>query len=312
MSVSLPYISRRAFLASAAVAGAAASLPLAPARAERASPRSRPIPKSGEMLPVIGMGTWITFNVGRVTALREARLQVLKTFFELGGRVVDSSPMYGSAEAVVGWCMERLKGNRKQLFSATKVWTSSESGGREQIADSQRLWGVPTLDLEQVHNLLSWEEHLETLLALKANRRLRYVGITTSHGGRHREMARIMEAKPIDFIQLTYNAVDREAEARLLPLAAERKIAVIVNRPFRGGSLIDAMKRHKLPAWAAEFDADNWAQFLLKFIVSHPAVTCAIPATSKVAHMRENMGALHGRLPDPAMRRRMAQYVEAL
>ena len=312
MTKVLPDITRRAFVASAAAAGAAVSLPAAPARAVRASARSRPIPKSGEMLPVIGMGTWITFNVGRVTPLREARLQVLKNFFDMGGRVVDSSPMYGSAEAVIGWCMERLKGNRKQLFSATKVWTSSGSRGREQIAASQKLWGLPKLDLEQVHNLLSWEEHLETLLAMKERGRLRYVGITTSHGSRHGDIARIMESKPIDFVQLTYNAIDREAEARLLPLAAERKIAVIVNRPFRGGPLIDAMKRHKLPAWAADFDADNWAQFLLKFIVSHPAVTCTIPATSKVAHMRENMGALHGRLPDPAMRKRIAQYVEGL
>ncbi len=198
MSAFRPDITRRAFVASAAATGAAVSLPIAPARAARDSARSRPIPKSGEMLPVIGMGTWITFNVGRVTSLRQARLQVLKTFFDMGGRVVDSSPMYGSSEAVVGWCMERLKDRQKQLFSATKVWTSSESGGREQIADSEKLWGVPKLDLEQVHNLVSWEEHLETLFAMKAKGQLRYVGITTSHGSRHGEMARIMASKPID------------------------------------------------------------------------------------------------------------------
>ncbi len=257
------------------------------------------------------MGTWITFNVGRVPRLRAARLEVLKTFFALGGAVIDSSPMYGSSEAVVGWCLRRLA-DKGKLFSATKVWTGSKSRGREQIAESERLWGEKRLDLLQVHNLLSWEDHLQTLFAMKAKGQVRYVGITTSHGSRHDEMERVMKTQPIDFVQLTYNAVDREAEARLLPLAAERKLAVIVNRPFRGGSLIDRMKRHELPAWAGEFDAANWAQFLLKFIMSHPAVTCPIPATSKVAHMRENMGALRGRLPDPAMRRRMAKYVESL
>jgi diketogulonate reductase-like aldo/keto reductase len=171
---------------------------------------------------------------------------------------------------------------------------------------------VDRFDLLQVHNLLAWEEHLETLLAMKAEGRVRYVGITTSHGRRHEDLESIMRSRPIDFVQATYNAVDREVEERILPLAAERGIAFIANRPFQQGDLIDRVSRHPLPAWAAEIDCANWAQFLLKFIVSHPAVTCAIPATSRVDHLRENMGAAAGALPDPPTRTRMADYVKAL
>jgi len=212
---------------------------------------------------------------------------------------------------VVGDGLRQMK-NKASLFSATKVWTGSTDTGRQQIADSHRLWGLPRFDLLQVHNLVAWEDHLKTLFAMKVQGRLRHVGITTSHGGRHGEMEKIMKSQPIDFVQMTYNAVDRDAEARLLPLARDRGIAVIVNRPFRRGGLIDRVQRHRLPAWAVEFEAANWAQFLLKFIVSHPAVTCALPATSRVDHMRENMGALHGRLPDAAMRQRMARHVADL
>jgi diketogulonate reductase-like aldo/keto reductase len=304
-------LTRRAFVAAAAAAGAAASAGLVPARAAAGPVRTRAIPRTGERLPVIGMGTWITFNVGRVPRLRDARSEVLKAFFELDGGVIDSSPMYGSSEAVVGYGLKRIE-DKRTLFAATKVWTASGSRGPDQIEESRRLWGVPRFDLLQVHNLLAWEDHLRTLLAMKAAGKVRHVGVTTSHGDRHALMERVMRTQPIDFVQFTYNVRDREAEARLLPLAAERGLAVIVNRPFRQGALIDRMKRHRLPAWAAEFDAANWAQFLLKFIVSHPAVTCAIPATTRVDHMHENMGALHGRLPDPAMRRRMVRYVERL
>jgi diketogulonate reductase-like aldo/keto reductase len=219
--------------------------------------------------------------------------------------------MYRSSEEVIGYCLSRMA-NKPALFSATKVWTRMQSRGVRQMETSQGLWGVDSFDLMQIHNLLDWEAHLETLQEWKAQGRLRYIGITTSDGRRHKAMAKIMAEQPIDFVQFTYNILDREAEKRLLPLAAERGLAVIVNRPFRRGALFDYFDRQPLPEWASEFDCANWAQFFLKFIVSHPAVTCAIPATTRVDHMRENMGAALGRLPDPKMREHMIRYVEAL
>jgi diketogulonate reductase-like aldo/keto reductase len=270
---------------------------------------TRRIPSSGEELPIVGLGTWITFNVGDDPAARNACAEVMRAFFAAGGRVIDSSPMYGSSQSVIGHGLMQL-GRPVGLFSADKVWTSAD--GRRQIEETRRRWRVPNLDLVQVHNLLDWEEHLPTLFAMKAEKQIRYVGITTSEGRRHREIEQIMRAHPIDFVQVTYNVLDREVEQRILPLAQERGIAVLANRPFRQGALIDHVERHPLPAWAREFDAANWAQFLLKFIVSHPAVTCAIPATSSIAHVRENMGAASGRLPDQAMRVRMSDYVARL
>jgi diketogulonate reductase-like aldo/keto reductase len=272
---------------------------------------TRRIPSSGEEIPVVGLGTWITFNVGDDTAARDQCTEVMRAFFDAGGRVIDSSPMYGSSQDVIGYGLATLR-TPASLFSADKVWTSSGSGGRRQIDETRRRWRVNRLDLVQVHNLLSWEDHLPTLFAMKAEKQIRYVGITTSEGRRHRDIERVMRSHPIDFVQVTYNVLDREVEERILPLARERGIAVIVNRPFRQGALIDDVRRHPLPAWAPEIDCANWAQFLLKFIVSHPAVTCVIPATSNVAHVRENMGAALGRLPDEAMRRRMISYVAEL
>ena len=267
---------------------------------------TRPIPSSGERIPVIGMGTWITFDV-RMPAVREQRVDVLRTFLERGGGLVDSSPMYGEAEAVLGYCLERID-DHAGLFSATKVWTPGAVTAAQQMRDSLRLWGLERLDLQQIHNLVDWREHIETLKQWKAQGRIRYLGITTSHGRRHDDIEHVMRTEPLDFVQFTYNIVDREAERRLLPLAAERGIAVIANRPFRGGGLFSHVQGQPLPPWAGEIDCENWAQFFLKFIVSHPAVTCAIPATSQVAHMHENMGAAYGRLPDAQMRARMAQY----
>lgn len=272
---------------------------------------TRPIPSSGERLPVIGLGTWITFNVGEDPELRDECTQVMRAFFATGGRLIDSSPMYGSSQPVIGHALTRL-GRPAEVFAADKVWTSSASEGLRQIEQSRSYWGVKRFDLLQVHNLLAWESHLESLLQMKAQDRVRYVGITTSEGRRHREFEQVMATRPLDFVQVTYNILDREVEERILPLAQERKIAVIANRPFRQGDLIREVGRHPLPAWSQEFGAVNWAQFLLKFIVSHPAITCAIPATSQVAHLRENMGAAAGRLPDAAMRRRMIAYVERL
>jgi diketogulonate reductase-like aldo/keto reductase len=303
---------RRRLLASALAFGGAALL--APARAAAsgaAVPLSRPIPSSGEMLPVVGLGSWISFNVGSDPAARAACTDVMRHFFAAGGSMIDSSPMYGSAQEVIGAGLRQL-GMPARRFAADKVWTGSGARGPGQIEASRRLWGVPAFDLLQVHNLLAWEEHLPALFAMKAARRLRYVGITTSEGRRHAEVVKIMASEPIDFVQVTYNIADREVEQRILPLARERGIAVIANRPFRQGALIASLARHPLPPWAGSIGCTSWAQVLLKFIVSHPAVTCAIPATSNVAHVRENMAAAGGSMPDAAMRRRMADHVARL
>ena len=271
----------------------------------------RAIPKTQERLPLIGMGTWITFDVLDYPDAMATRKRVLHAFFESGGELIDSSPMYGSAEAVLGKLFKQI-GNPPRLFAATKVWTLGKSLGVRQMERSREFWGVPRFDLMQVHNLLDWETHLDTLATMKAEGKIRYIGITTSHGRRHEEMEEIMTSRDIDFVQFTYNVADREAEQRLLPIAAERKLAVIINRPFQHGSLFSEIGGKPLPAWAREIDCENWAQFFLKFVVSHPAVTCAIPATSKVAHMQENMGAARGRLPDADMRRRMVSHFEGL
>ena len=310
-----PNMDRRRFLRGLA-AGATlpwwgAAAPLAAARPADRSILTKPIPTSGESIPAIGMGTWITFNVGADPDLRDHRARVLEAFFAGGGGLIDSSPMYGSSEAVVGHGLRTL-GHPQSAFSATKVWHMLTGAGEDQMAESRELWGVERFDLMQVHNLVNWEGHIETLKADKDAGRIRYLGVTTSHGRRHAELERVMTDQPLDFVQLTYNIRDREAEQRLLPLAAERGIAVIANRPFRQKALIRRFQDRPLPAWADEVGAANWPQFLLKFIVSHPAVTCAIPATSRVDHMRENMGALHGPVPDAELRRRMVTYVDNL
>jgi len=274
-------------------------------------PATRPIPSSGEPLPLVGLGSWITFNVGNDKAARDASAEVMRNFFQAGGRLIDSSPMYGSAQEVIGYGLKKI-GRPAELFAADKVWISGGDEGGNQMEESRRHWGIPRFDLLQVHNLLSWQAHLPTLFAMKASGQLRYVGITTSHGRRHGEMEQIMKAEPLDFIQLTYNLYDREAEQRLLPLALARGIAVIVNRPFQQGDLLRRLARHPLPSWAAEIDCSSWAQFALKFIISHPAVSCAIPATTRVAHVLENVGAATGRLPDKPMRARMAAFADGL
>lgn len=303
-------ITRRTFMKAAAASGAAFALPGTAPGATHA-PVMRTVPSSGEAIPAVGLGTWITFNVGDDPVLRDECAGVIAAFFEAGGRMIDSSPMYGSSQPVVGYGLEKL-GRPDTLFSAEKVWTSSSAGGPAQIERSRRFWGVPRLDLVQVHNLVGWEAHLETLFAMKADGRIRYVGITTSEGRRHDLFEQVMRAHPLDFVQLTYNVVDREAEERLLPLAAERGMAVIVNRPFRQGALTERLEGELLPDWAAEIGAETWAQFILKFILAHPAVTVAIPASTRVDHVRENMAAATGPLPDAAMRERMAAHVRNL
>ncbi|WP_245341618.1 MULTISPECIES: aldo/keto reductase [unclassified Rhizobium] len=272
---------------------------------------TKPIPSSGEVIPVVGLGSWITFNVGGDDQLRDECAGVMQAFFAAGGRLIDSSPMYGSAQETIGYGLQKLS-RPPSLFAADKVWISDPKSGRRQIGQSRSLWGVPQFNLLQVHNLLSWQAHLETLFEMKAAGQLKYVGITTSEGRRHTDIEAIMKSQPIDFVQISYNVLDREVEERILPLAIERKIAVIVNRPFRQGDLIADMEGQPLPGWVLETGAKNWAQLMLKFIVSHPAVTCAIPATSSVEHVRENMEAATSALMTPELRKRTVDYMKSL
>jgi len=305
-------IPRRAILKGAAASGALALAgPSFAQQSVAGSPLRKAIPSSGVELPVVGMGTWITFNVGNNPEALAQRTAVMEAFFEAGGAMIDSSPMYGSSQATVGHGLEQL-GIPDQLFPADKVWTTDVSEGPDQIAETRRLWGVDRFGVMQVHNLLGWEGHLDTLQAMKEEGLVGHIGITTSHGRRHDELERIMETRPIDFVQLTYNIADREPENRLLPLARERGIAVIANRPFRRGALISAVAGAELPGFAAEIEAETWPKFLLKFIVSHPALTVAIPATRQVDHVRENMTAARGPMPDAAMRQEMARYFDGL
>lgn len=291
----------------AAIVGAAATLAL-PAAARAATPDTRSIPRSGENLPAIGLGSWITFNVGDDPLLLRECAAVIRAFHDEGGGMIDSSPMYGSSQATIGHGLRRLRGPSR-VFSADKLWTGGD--GAAQIAETAARWGVQRFDLLQVHNLLNWRGHLETLFAMKAQERLRYAGITTSHGRRHAEVEAIMAAQPIDFVQLTYNPVDREAEARLLPLARERGVGVIVNRPFRRGALTERLAGRPLPRIALDLGATSWAQLILKFILAHDAVTVVIPATSRVDHLRENKAAARGPLPTQRQREEIAALIAA-
>ncbi len=297
----------------AAGAAMAGSLALSPRRvhAQSAAPEMRRIPSTGDTIHAVGLGTWITFNVGDDPVLRDESAAVMAAFFEAGGRIIDSSPMYGSSQAVVGYGLQKL-GRPPRLFSADKVWTSSGSSGPAQIEQSLNLWGVPRFDLMQVHNLVAWEEHLKTLFDRKAAGQVRYVGITTSEGRRHDLFEEIMRTQPLDFVQITYNIVDRDVEERILPLARDRGIGVIANRPFQQGALTQRLARERLPEWSAEIGASTWAQLILKFILSHSAITVAIPATTRVDHVRENVAAASAPIPDEAIRRLMTAYVQEL
>jgi len=291
------------------LAGLAASPILQPLAAFADTTSERVIPSTGERIPAVGLGSWITFNVGDDPTARGECAAVIRAFLESGGRLIDSSPMYGSSQEVIGDALTRL--GRPNIFAATKVWTSGRNAGGAQIEESRQLWRIKRFDLLQVHNLLSWEDHLPTLYAMKKAGTLRYVGLTTSHGRRHDELEAVMRREPLDFIQVTYNPIDREVEQRILPLARERRMAVIINRPFQQGDLIRRVERRPLPAWAREVGATSWAQLILKFIVSHPSVTCVIPATTAPAHARENVNAARGAMPDAAMRRKIISAVEA-
>ncbi|HEU4385561.1 MAG TPA: aldo/keto reductase [Anaeromyxobacteraceae bacterium] len=268
----------------------------------------KPIPSTGVRIPVIGLGTSGTFDVPPGSG-RSALAPVLQAFFDRGGTLIDSSPMYGAAEEVVGQLLRTTR--HGSVFAATKVWTDGKQAGIEQMEQSRRLWGVPRLDLMQIHNLRDWQIHVGTLKDWKSAGKIRYLGVTTSHGRMHDELEQALRKEPFDFVQLSYNLEDREVERRLLPLAVDRGIAVLVNRPFQRGGLFGKVRGKPLPPWAKDLGIASWAQYFLKFAVSHPAVTCAIPATSKVEHMEDDLAAARGRLPDAAERERMVRFVEA-
>ncbi len=272
---------------------------------------TRIIPSTGARIPVVGLGTWITFNVGSDPALLARSTRVMEAFFAEGGGMIDSSPMYGSAQNTLGHGLRKL-GRQPTLFSADKVWTRSPEEGPGQIETTAGNWGVDRFDLMQVHNLLAVEAHLQMLFDRKAAGEIAHVGVTTSHGRRHGELEEVMKRHPLDFVQLTYNVLDREAEDRLLPLARDRGIAVIVNRPFRRGGLISRTDGAPLPGFSAELGAASWAELMLKFVLSHPAVTVAIPATTQVDHIRRNKAAARGAAPDADLRARIAESVARL
>jgi len=302
-------ISRRQFLQASAATSLMISL--APGFALAAEPAiiKKTIPSSGERLSVIGLGTSRTFDVDSDKAVTSPLMAVMQAFFDNHGQLIDSSPMYGSAEAVTGALLKRVE-NKQGIFTATKVWTDGKREGIEQMERSMQRLGVDQIDLMQIHNLRDWQTHIDTLVDWKAEGRIRYIGITTSHGRYHAELEEILQQIPLDFVQFSYNILNRTAEQRLLPIAREKGIATLINRPYQRGSLFRKVKGKSLPAWAAEFDCASWGQFFLKFIAAHPAVTCIIPATSKLKHMVDNMAAGYGRLPDEATRQRMIRLIE--
>jgi diketogulonate reductase-like aldo/keto reductase len=297
-------------LIGASAAGLA--LPIsARAASESTTMLARTIPSSGEKLPVIGLGTWRAFDVDLTTDNRRQLEEVLSLFVKLGGRIIDSSPMYGRAEEVIGELTAAL-GIRDKLFLATKVWTHGKENGIKSMERSMALLRTKRVDLMQVHNLVDVQTHLATLREWKQQGRIRYLGITHHEAGAFPDVEKIMRSEKLDFLQINYSLMEREAEERVLPLAQERGVAVIVNRPFGAGDLFDKVRSRPLPDWAADFDCRSWAQFFLKWIVAHPAVTCAIPATDKPRHLEDNMQGGVGRLPNENMRRRMVELVSSL
>lgn len=270
---------------------------------------TKAIPSSGEKIPVIGLGTARTFDVGS-TSEQQPLEEVLKTFSALGGKVVDSSPMYGNAEQVVGDLSSKL-GLRQKLFIATKVWTQGAPAGVRQMEESLRKLHADPIDLMQVHNLVDVETQLETLAEWKRKGRIRYIGVTHSNDNAYDAVEKVISAHKVDFLQINYSVTERGAEQRLLPLAKDRGIAVIANRPFARGNVFSRVRSKPLPAWAAEIDCQSWAQLFLKFVVSYPAINCAIPATSNGDHLRDNMGASFGRLPGEKMRTQIANEILA-
>ena len=308
-----PSRDRRAFLRLAT--SAALALPFTrPARAQASRPEPmtvmtrRPIPSTGEALPVVGCGTWRTFDVGNDAKAREGLADVLRVLFDAGGSVIDSSPMYGSSEAVAGALLTQLDDHPK-AFVATKVWTQGREAGIAQMQESMRRLQQPRIDLMQIHNLLDWRTQLATLRDWKAAGRIRYIGITHYTSSAFGEVEAVLRSEKLDFVQINYAADDREAGQRILPLAAERGVAVIVNQPFGGGGLLARIHDRPLPAWAQEIGCTSWAQVLLKFVLANPAVTCVIPGTGRREHMIDNVHAGVGVYPDAALCKRIADAV---
>ena len=272
----------------------------------------RPIPSTGEAMPVIGLGTWQVFDVGSDAATRQPLHQVLQNLVDAGGRMIDTSPMYGRAEAVTGDLVAEIS-LRPRVFLATKVWTSGREAGIAQMRHSAELMKSPVLDLIQIHNLLDWRTHLATLRQMKADKQVRYIGITHYTTGSQPELARILESEPgIDFVQCGYSLATRDAETKLLPIAAARGVAVIVNQPFETADMFRRVRGKALPEWAAGFDCSSWAQLFLKYIIAEPAVTCVIPATGNPQHMADDTRAGFGRLPDPRQREQIRRFWDSL
>jgi len=270
--------------------------------------QKRAIPSSGELLPIVGLGTWQTFDVGPGSSQLPELKQVLQLLVEMGGSVVDSSPMYGEAERVVGDLTSESR-LRERLFFATKVWTRGGSAGIRQMEESMRLMRTDRMDLMQVHNLLDVATHTKTLKEWKAAGRIRYMGITHYHSGAFADLERLVRTRDYDFVQFNYSIDDRAAESRLLPACADSGTAVLINRPFSQADLFSRVRGKTLPPWAAEFDCQSWAQFFLKYLLANPAVTCVIPGTRRTRHLRDNLQAGMGRLPDAAQRRKMVEYL---
>ncbi len=308
MSVHFDCISRRDLLRVALGTGA---LALTEKFAMAETILRKPIPKTAESLPAIGLGTWQTFDVGAAPSARAALKEVLRRFVQTGGSVIDSSPMYGKSEGVVGDLAAEL-GVHKQLFLATKVWTSGRDAGVRQMEESLNRLRAGKIDLMQVHNLVDYRTHLATLRRWKEQGRVRYIGITHYTASAYGELERVIASEELDFVQVNYSLGERDAEQRILPLAAERKLAVLINRPFTAGQLFRRARSKPLPPWSEEIGCASWAQFFLKFIIAHPAVTCALPATGNLEHLIDNMQAGNGPLPNAQVRARMARYVDAL
>ncbi|HQS16815.1 aldo/keto reductase [Reyranella sp.] len=299
-------------LTRSALLGLAGATVLAAGRAAaqpEARMHQRKIPSSDEMLPVVGVGTWRTFDVGARPANRAPLAEVLRLLFDAGGSAIDTSPMYGSAEAVVGDLLSAAN-SRAKAFIATKVWTTGRDNGLTQMRNSLRLLKTDRIDLMQIHNLVDWRAHLPTLQAWKAEGRIRYLGITHYTQSAHDELESVMRSEKWDFVQVNYALDDRAVERTLLPLATERGIAVIVNQPFGGGGLLRKLLSRKLPEWAAEIGATSWAQLLLKFVLANPAVTCVIPGTGKPEHMADNLRAGFGVYPDATLLKRMIAEID--
>jgi aryl-alcohol dehydrogenase-like predicted oxidoreductase len=304
-------MTRRSAIAAMAAATAMLGAPGRAMAAGAGGMVTRRVPRTGEELPVIGMGSSGTFDVGDDAASRDPLRDVLRTFAEAGGSVIDTSPMYGRAETVLGDLIDDL-GLHPQLWLATKVWTRGREAGARQIDESFTRLRTGRIDLLQIHNLLDWREHLPTLRTLQDAGKLRYTGITHYRADAHAELERVLREEKFDWLQVNYSLAEREAETRLLPFCLEQGVAVMVNRPFADGALFERVRGRALPPWAAEIHCESWGQFFLRYAVSHPAVTCAIPATSKPRHMRDNCGAGQSPLPDERQRRRMAEYWESL